>query len=401
MFDQRIKKLKETLAEKYPQISQTKNPIYTVISPLRICPLGAHIDHQGGHVTGLPVGEPNILFFSPSNDAQVKIQSLNFEGEANFSLSDNIVESELNWENYARGAAVALKAKYPIEKGFVGLIEGSTPIGGLSSSASVGVAYLLALEKANNLEISQKENIQLDKDIENGFLGLKNGILDQSIILMGNSSSLTHLNCKNIEFKQIQLGNNAKDYEIIVAYSGLSESLISSSDYNNRVTQCLEAAKILCEKAGIKTSKEPKLEDVPNEIWEKHKSILPNPLDIRAKHFFTEMDRVQKGIIAWEKGDIEEFGKLINQSCQSSIENYESGSPHLISLQRILENSKGVYGSRFSGAGFRGSCIGLVDPKYKEEIVENIEKKYPKEHPEVKDKFKILFTKQIDSARVI
>jgi len=398
MLKQRIKNLTEKHKKTFPQ---NTSPIYTVISPLRICPLGAHIDHQGGLVTGMPVGEPNILVFSESTNSEVKIQSLNFEGEASFNITDNLSKSELGWENYARGATEALKSEYNLSKGFLGVIEGSTPIGGLSSSASVGVAYLLALEKVNNLDITKEKNIDLDSKIENGFLGLKNGILDQSIILMGQATSLTFLDCNNVEFKQIQPNKRMNDYEIIVAYSGLSKSLISSSDYNNRVTECLEAAQILCEKGNIKTKVPPKLRDVPLEIWETYKNTLPKVLQKRAGHFFTEMNRVQKGVEYWKNGDIQGFGECINLSCQSSIENYESGSPHLISLQKILQGCKGVYGSRFSGAGFRGSCIGLVNPAYKQEIIGAIEREYPKLHPEVKNEYKILFTKQIDSACVI
>jgi galacturonokinase len=397
MFEQRIQKLKDSLCEKYPNIGDN---IYAVVSPLRICPLGAHVDHQGGMVTGMPVGAPNILVFAPTDSPQVKIHSNNFDGEVNFDLSQEITKSDLLWENYVRGAAKAIQSKYPLTKGFVGIISGSTPIGGLSSSASVGVAYLLALEKSNNLEITREENIRLDKNIENDFLGLKNGILDQSIILMGNNTSLTFLDCKQMEFKQVQQTTPQDEYEIIVAYSGLTKSLVNSSDYNNRVTECQEAARLLCENAGIKTEATPKLGDIPFEIWQQYENQLPTPLDRRAKHFFTEVQRVQDGIKYWETGDINNFGRLINESCESSITNYESGSPQLISLQKLLKSCKGVYGSRFSGAGFRGSCIGLVNPKYKDEIVELINVQYPKLHPEVGSDYRILFTKQLDGAQV-
>jgi len=397
MFKSRVEKLKSQLAKDYPHLPQH---IHTVISPLRICPLGAHIDHQNGPVTGMPVGEPNILVFMPTTSPEVRIKSCNFEGEVVFNVTDELVRSDLGWENYAKGAAKALNAKYPITRGFVGVIEGVTPVGGLSSSASVGIAYLLALEKSNQLDLSPHENIQLDKDLENGFLGLKNGILDQSIILMGNKRCLTFLDCKKFEFTQITQTKPQDQYEVIIAYSGLSKSLVSSADYNNRVNECLEAASILSRRANLCTTEVPKLGDVPYEIWHDNQKYLPTPLNKRAAHFYTETKRVLAGADYWKQGDIKRFGNLMNESCTSSIENYESGSPHLISLHTILKECRGVYGSRFSGAGFRGSCIGFIDPKYKQEIVDQINRIYPYKHPEVASEYKVLFTKQLDGVRV-
>ena len=124
------------------------------------------------------------------------------------------------------------------------VVSGGMPIGGLSSSAAVGVAYLLALEHANELDISPQENIQLDRAIENTYLGLQNGVLDQSIILLSQRDHLTFLDCQSMQVEQVPLGTPHPDVEFLVVYSGVAQAL-TGTDYNLRVSQCTEAAREL------------------------------------------------------------------------------------------------------------------------------------------------------------
>ena len=114
-------------------------------------------------------------------------------------------------------------------------------------------------------------------------------------------------------------------------------------------------------------------------------------LDRRARHFFTEIRRVRQGVEAWKVGDLEEMGRLINESGASSVHNYESGCPHLVTMYNILKSCPGVYGARFSGGGFRGSCIGLVNPAYRDEIEAAIDTHYPVAHPDVAGSYSIHF----------
>ncbi|KAH9305762.1 hypothetical protein KI387_010166, partial [Taxus chinensis] len=169
----------------------------------------------------------------------------------------------------ARGSIFALKSAGKIlYQGIVGVVDGSGPFdsSGISSSAAVGVAYLLAFESANDLNISPSENIQLDRLIENGFLGLKNGILDQSAILLSQSKCLTRIDCKSKEYKLIHPpitnGNSdceeLKSYKILLAFSGVKHALSSKPGYNSRVAECQEAATILLE-ASRRISTEPLL----------------------------------------------------------------------------------------------------------------------------------------------
>ncbi len=118
---------------------------------------------------------------------------------------------------------------------------------------------------------------------------------------------------------------------------------------------------------------------------------MPDRFARRARHFFTECDRVTEGIKAWEDGDIERFGQYVFDSCESSMNNYECGSPELIALYHIMRRTPGIYGGRFSGAGFKGACIALVDPSRQEEIRTFVTNEYLREYPQYRDSFEIFF----------
>jgi galactokinase/galacturonokinase len=317
-----------------------------------------------------------------------------------FDLGDVPQKRRGDWGNYVRGAVSALNQEYELRVGIDAVVQGRMPIGGLSSSAAVGVAYLLALEAANRLPAIPERNIQLDRYIENEYLGLNNGILDQSIILMSDEHHLTYLDCQSVEFSKIPTPADGDQFDILVVYSGLATSL-ASTDYNKRVSECQDAAKKMLEWAGGEVPVKPRLRMVPDEVYAEHGQRLPAPLERRARHFFTEIHRVQEGIRAWQQGNLSAMGRLINESGASSISNYECGCPHLITLYELLKQIPGVYGARFSGGGFRGSCIALTDPTRREQIGAEIHAKYPAAHPDIADSYSTHFCRPYGPARLL
>ena len=408
---QRIDQITRTLRERW---GINEDDIRVVCSPLRICPLGAHIDHQLGLVTGMTIDRNMLLAFAPNREGKVWINSTTFSPAVEFSLDNVPARVPGDWGNYVRGAVMALQQKYNLQYGIYGVVCGDMPIGGLSSSAAVGVAYLLALEQANGLEVPPLENIRLDQYIENVYLGLNNGILDQSIILLSDEQHLTYLDCQSVEVQMIDSPFQQNDFEIVVVHSGISEVLVGT-DYNRRVAECQEATRLMLEWAGYNvpdpsTPLRPfggaqdrlcsgqgsghsslALRLVPEEVYHTYGRRLPEKLGKRAAHFFTEMQRVREGVAAWRKGDLDALGQLISASGASSINNYECGCEHLITIYEALNACPGVYGARFSGAGFRGCCIGLVNPAYKGDIVEAIQRRYPQAHPDVAEKYGVYF----------
>jgi galactokinase len=138
--DPRVARRREALA----RFAGLRDGVRTVISPYRVCPLGAHLDHQHGPVLGMAIGLGTRLAFAPSPDGSVRLERSDFAGEARFSLAQP--GTDRGWQRYARGAAAALRERLPEQPcGLVGSLAGDLPGGGLSSSASVLIAYLLAL----------------------------------------------------------------------------------------------------------------------------------------------------------------------------------------------------------------------------------------------------------------
>ncbi len=127
---------------------------YHIFSPYRVCPIGAHVDHQHGLVTGFSINKGVDLWFTPTQDGHVHLESRSFEGVVDFDIAQQTQVRAKNWGDYARGAKYALKKRFVLKYGIEGVIQGSLPVGGLSSSAAVLVAYVMAYAKANNIELA-------------------------------------------------------------------------------------------------------------------------------------------------------------------------------------------------------------------------------------------------------
>jgi galacturonokinase len=352
-----------------------------VLAPYRVCPLGAHIDHQLGPVTGMAVDEGVLFAYAAADDSRVRLGSLDFPGDVEFDLASVPDRRDGDWGNYARGAVRALQSRYRLDRGLVGVTSGPISGGGLSSSAAVGVAFLLGLEAVNDLRVSAEDNVRLDQVIENDYLGLRNGVLDQSVILFSRRDHLARIDCATLAHDLFPRPATMPPGRILIAFSGVGKALVGT-DYNRRVEECTQAASTLLCAAG-RPDEGSQLGRLTDDGYATYRHLLSGPEAKRAAHFFTERARVARGIAAWAAGDVNEFGRLMTESGQSSIDNYECGSPPLIDLYRILVGTPGVYGARFSGAGFRGCCVALVAADAAEEAADRVRRVYAAAHPEL------------------
>ncbi|MDR1317938.1 MAG: GHMP kinase [Spirochaetales bacterium] len=374
----------------------------TVCSPLRICPLGAHVDHQHGLVTGMALDASVNMMYSPNDSGYVRVQSLDFPDEEYFSIEHAPEMIPGFWGNYIRGAVLSLERSYKLKRGINGVVRGRLPIGGLSSSAAVTTAYLLALADVNGLDLEKKDLIRYSHWVEQSFIGLNNGILDQAANILSRKDQLLFMDCRTEQYSLIPKNQALPVFDVLIVYSGINKILIGT-DYNNRVDECKVAAWILQEASSGRVApfREVRLRDISEEVYLSYRETLPGRFRRRADHFFSENRRARAGIECWKKGDLAGFGKLVFESGESSIHQYESGAPQLITIYDILRNSPGVYGARFSGAGYRGCCIGLSDPAYRDEIEQRIHSIYPAKHPEFKDVYQVHFAGLDDGARIL
>ena len=375
---------------------------YHIYSPYRVCPIGAHVDHQHGLVTGFAIDKGIDLWFNVREDAHIHLSSLTFEGETDFDIDKPSQVKERNWGDYARGAKYALRKRFELSHGIDGIIKGSLPVGGLSSSAAVLIAYVMAFSKANGIILKPFEVAQIASEAEREYIGLNNGLLDQACIALGKKDGLLFLDCDTNEYRVIKKHPDMPEFELGIFFSGLTRNLMNS-DYNLRVYECKTAAwnMLAYLDQPLKTFDKTFLRDIPKSTFDKTKIAMPVRFARRAEHYYSEYRRVRQGVTAWETGNLKLFGKLSFDSCESSIHNYECGSPELIAIYEIMRTLPGIWGGRFSGAGFKGACIAIVDPAYKEQIEKELTQRYLEQFPEYEDTFQCFFVKPDDGARFV
>ncbi len=370
-FD-RLPALAERLRESGPV---DRRDVFAIHAPLRICPLGAHVDHQGGVVTGLTVDRSVDLVAVPNESGCFEVSSLDFPGTVVIDLHDGPTQPVGDWGDYARAAVSALAAIHPLGVGLRAVVGGDLPGSGLSSSAAILIAYLMALAHVNGIEHTREGIAALVQASENRFMGVASGRLDQSIILYAEPGHLTRLDCSNFEIRQVPAPERRFRAAFLVAFSGLARSLVRS-DFNLRVAECGRAARTLLEIGGRKDAEGAVLSDVEPEVFEARGQALPEMLRRRAAHYFGEAARVEAGVDAWRSGDLDTFGRLMTASGKSSIENYQCGTPETIALWKALVTTPGVLGARFSGAGFGGSCIAMIEVDAAALIIGDVKMKY-------------------------
>ncbi len=375
---------------------------YHIFSPYRVCPIGAHVDHQHGLVTGFAINKGVDLWFNVRQDSMVNLTSGSFEGDVSFDIAKPTQVREKHWGDYARGAKYALKKRFELQYGIDGHLQGSLPVGGLSSSAAVLIAYVMAFAKANDIKLQPFEVVQIASEAEREYIGLNNGLLDQACIALGKKDGLLFLDCDSDEWRIIKRNPNMPEFEIGIFFSGLTRSLVNS-DYNLRVYECKTAAwnMLAYTDQPLKTFDKTFLRDIPKATYDKTRIAMPARFARRAEHFYTEYRRVRQGVTAWESGNLKLFGQLSLASCESSIHNYECGSTELIAIYDIMRTLPGVYGGRFSGAGFKGAVIALIDPAYKADIEKALTEQYLAKFPEYEETFKCFFVKPDDGARFV
>ena len=383
-------------AEKFAELYK-REPEGVAFCPYRVCPIGAHSDHQFGKITGFAIDKGIRIAYATKKTGIVELMSFQFDKRAQWHVRSVFAEKQNDWADYLRGATIALAERYELTYGLCGVIEGSLPIGGLSSSAAVILAFLSALCKVNGIHMTEKEMILTAMAAENNYVGVACGKLDQSCEVYSKKDHLLYLDTLDDSYELIPTNPTMKPYRIAVFFSGVERTL-AGSKFNMRVDECRSAAYAIKAFAGMEYGKfaETALRQIPVEVYHEYKHRLPENFAKRAEHWYTEYDRVCRGAEAWRRGDLEEYGRLSFESGRSSIENWETGSDELKTLYEIMLRTDGIYGGRFSGAGFKGCCMALIDPSFEESITEKITREYLKAFPQLDGKFSVHICESAD-----
>ena len=273
-------------------------------SPYRICPIGAHSDHNLGKITGFAIDKGIHIAYSPKHNGVIEMTSLQFPKRAQWHIRE-VGGKTGDWADYLRGATWALQKEHMLNTGLSGVIEGSLPIGGLSSSAAVILAFLDALCRVNRISLSPQELIRTALSAEKDYVGMNIGTLDQSCEVLCRKDHLLYLDCRDDSYELIPAPADMKPYRVAIFFSGLEHSLLSSR-YNMRVDELRAGVYALQAFCGMDYGKfhEANARDVPYDIYLQYRDRLPEPWMRRCEHWYTEFRRVEAGAEAWRQGNI-------------------------------------------------------------------------------------------------
>ncbi|XQY92924.1 galactokinase [Metabacillus sp. HB246100] len=365
----------QTLLTKFHEIfhKDETNSTRLFFSPGRINLIGEHTDYNGGHVFPCAITYGTYGVARKRNDQLIQLYSLNFEdqGIIQFSLDELDFQKSDGWGNYAKGMIRYLQestAKLP--HGFDLLIEGNIPNGaGLSSSASLEMLVGVIVTEMFDLRSERLDLVKLGQKVENQFIGVNSGIMDQFAIGMGKEDCGILLNCQTLEYEYSPL--KLDDYQIIIMNTNKRREL-ADSKYNERRKECETALERLQQKLSIES-----LGDLTEEQFEENRHLIGDDiLEKRAKHAVYENQRTFKAFKALNNGELNVFGQLMNESHYSLRDDYEVTGTELDALAEAAWEQDGVIGARMTGAGFGGCAIAIVETEKVQAFIEAVGRKY-------------------------
>jgi len=328
-------------------------------APGRVNLLGEHVDYNGGWVLPAAIDRATYVAFGPHDHAGCEVLAADFEEQARFSFSQVAkgpggAGGMPGWARYPAGVAWSLGQRGLEVKGVRAVIASEVPRGaGLSSSASVELAFAVAWQTLGSWHLEPMETALICQRAENLYVGVNCGIMDQAASACGEAGRLLVLDCRSLAYQTLPLPEGVA---IIIADTGVRHSL-SSSAYNERRAACEQAVRILKrDLPGIQL-----LRDVSLTDFNRLAGKLPDEVQRRARHVVEEIARTQSAIELLRIGDLEAFGQLMNQ-CHASLRDlYEVSCPELDAMARIAQSLDGCYGARLTGAGFGGCTVNLVE----------------------------------------
>lgn len=366
--------MKKKLFDMFAELFGNSEGARFYFSPGRVNLIGEHTDYNGGHVfpCALTLGTYGAARKREDNKIHFYSMNLNSFGVVEASLDDLTNKKEYNWANYPLGVVWAFKEKrHTITSGFDMVIWGNIPNGsGLSSSASLEVLTGVILTDLFEIkDLSMTDLALIGQYSENNFNGCNCGIMDQFAVAMGKKDHAIFLDTSDLSYEYAPcILDGAK---IVITNSKVKHSLVDSA-YNDRRNECAAALKALQSELDIQV-----LGDLTPEEFEAHKSLIKDEIQLqRAKHAVYENQRTIDAVTALKAGDIESFGKLMNQSHISLRDDYDVSCEEIDILVDLAWKIPGVLGSRITGGGFGGCTVSIVKDESVDTFIETIGKTY-------------------------
>ncbi len=343
-------------------------PTLTLRSPGRVNLIGEHVDYNDGFVLPIAVSMETDMVLRAREDKKVVLYSPLFDSQLEFSLDK--LEKQNAWIDYAQAVAFVLEQENIELRGFEGVVSSDIPLAsGLSSSASFEVAVAIAFLNLANIEKSRAEIALLCQRAENTFIGVNCGIMDQMAVAACEKDHALLLDCRDILMQQVPF--KLQNHAVVVVDSAAPRELASSA-YNARRAQCEEGLAILQKQHPEAKS----LRDISPQQLAMYAHELPEEVGRRVAHVVGEIARTQEAVTALEAGDLQTFGRKMNESHASLRDLYEVTSFELDFLTDWARKQPGVLGSRMTGAGFGGCTVTLLERDKAHDFIEHLVRDY-------------------------
>jgi galactokinase len=335
------------------------NPEFIACAPGRVNLLGEHVDYNDGFVLPVAIDLYTLVAFKRSNGADSTIFALDLVEETTFDRKSVLEKKDVkgvelsDWARYPAGVLWSLNMEGLETHGMDAVFTSDVPrAAGLSSSASIELAFGVAWEILGAWNLTSIHLATLCRKAEVNYVGLNCGIMDQFASACGVKDRILYLDCRSLEYYALGL---PVDTDIVIADTSVRRSLTSSS-YNDRNTSCQDAVRILQQfLPGIRA-----LRDVSEEQLIRYSYYLPESTRKRVNHVVAEIARTGLAIKFLENNDIAGFGRLMNE-CHASLRDlYEVSCPELDIMAALAQSLPGCYGARLTGAGFGGCTVNLV-----------------------------------------
>ncbi len=346
------------------------NPTMQAYAPGRVNIIGEHTDYNGGFVLPCAIKYGTSMSAKENGTSKMRILAVDINGDYDeFEISDRIEKSaDKLWVNYLRGMTQLLVKKFGDKvKGLDVAVSGDIPLGaGLSSSASLEVTFGHLVSSAFSLNVPLQE-IALMGQAAEAYIGMKCGIMDQTISACGEKDHALCIDCKSLKLTQVQV---PADLQIMVINSNVKHQLVGS-EYNDRREACEKAASII----GVEL-----LRDATLEQLEQAKSKMDEVTYRRARHVITEDKRVLDAISAFKDGNLGELAKLMYASHCSMRDDFEITIPEIDGLVEIVRKALGEDEGavRMTGGGFGGSVVAVVKAENVQKVEDAVNAEYRK-----------------------
>jgi galactokinase len=345
--------MKYSLLQKFNDV-YNKDAENAYFSPGRVNLIGEHIDYNGGLVMPCAITFGTYLLVTPNNEGIFRFRSLNFNDRADIPVQSGYQKNGDEWFNFPLGVIDHFVKGGKELTGLDMLFYGDIPIGsGLSSSASIEVVTAFALNDLFNAGYSKLELVKIAKLVENKFIGVNCGIMDQFAVAFGEKNKAIILNCDTLDYELVN--SNLGNYVLAIINTNKPRKL-AESKYNERVQECQTALKALKQELDINY-----LCDIDAFTFKQYKHLIAdNVVRKRAKHVIEENDRVKLAADALANNNLSEFGRLMYASHDSLRDLYEVSGKELDAIVAYAKTNPAVAGARMTGAGFGGCAIALV-----------------------------------------